>query len=79
MKKVLLLMLLASFGLAGYSCEKEDVTEGDTCIDPAMIDTDDACYTLYDPVCGCNNVTYSNSCEATASGVKEYTPGECSD
>lgn len=35
------------------------------------------CITLWDPVCGCNGVTYSNSCFAQCDGVKEWTEGEC--
>jgi Secretion system C-terminal sorting domain/Kazal-type serine protease inhibitor domain/PKD domain len=33
---------------------------------------------VYDPVCGCNGITYGNSCEALRSGVLEWFPGECS-
>ena len=33
--------------------------------------------TVYDPVCGCNNVTYSNSSEAECHNIKEYTKGAC--
>ncbi len=49
------------------------------CIDPSLIDLGVFCTAVYDPVCGCNNVTYGNSCEATYwYGVTEWTPGECS-
>ena len=36
------------------------------------------CTNDYTPVCGCNNVTYSNACYAQADAVQSYTPGECS-
>jgi hypothetical protein len=41
--------------------------------------TDPACSCIadYDPVCGCNNKTYSNACMAECAGIKTYTKGEC--
>lgn len=35
------------------------------------------CYTNYDPVCGCNEKTYSNDCEARAHGITNFTKGAC--
>ncbi|RYF90975.1 MAG: hypothetical protein EOO03_02490 [Chitinophagaceae bacterium] len=35
------------------------------------------CTMQYDPVCGCNNVTYSNACTASCAGVKSFTKGAC--
>ena len=53
------------------SCDKEEISncEAKPC--------DDAIITLYDPVCGCNKVTYSNSSEAECNGITDYTQGEC--
>lgn len=34
-------------------------------------------FTLLSPVCGCNNVTYSNSAEAACNNITEFTNGEC--
>ena len=41
-------------------------------LDPAC-----SCMMLYDPVCGCNNKTYSNACMAECSGIKTYAKGAC--
>ncbi len=58
-----------------------DYTSGtcfaDDCIDPYQIDSDAVCTLIYDPVCGCNGITYPNECVADAAGVLSTTPGPC--
>ncbi|WP_367393055.1 Kazal-type serine protease inhibitor domain-containing protein [Lewinella sp. LCG006] len=49
----------------------------DSCIDPTQINPDAVCPTVYQPVCGCNDVTYPNECAADAAGVQSTTPGPC--
>lgn len=58
-----------------------DYTSGtgfeDNCIDASQMNPNATCPTVYEPVCGCNNVTYVNECAADAAGVMSTTPGPC--
>jgi len=48
------------------------------CVDQDQIDNDMLCTQQYEPVCGCNNVTYSNECYAYYyGGVTSWVQGEC--
>jgi cysteine-rich repeat protein len=47
------------------------------CINEDQIDEGFSCIEIWEPVCGCNNVTYSNDCYAFYNGVTEWTDGEC--
>ena len=38
----------------------------------------DICETIYRPVCGCNDTTYTNDCYASAAGIRVAHSGECS-
>ena len=50
-----------------------------TCVNPDQIDTSVLCSSIFDPVCGCDNVTYDNSCTAYhLGGVQSWTEGPCS-
>jgi len=73
MKKLLFLILIVVI-----SCSKDIENNDENCIDESLIDAKSACIEIYDPVCGCNGITYTNSCYAiTFNGVKSFTKGAC--
>ena len=74
------LLLLILFSCDKKSCTNISELGNSSCIDSTLIVSGGMCITVYEPVCGCNGVTYSNSCVATTrGGVSSYVDGECCD
>ncbi len=68
MKKLIYPLILVVVGL--FSCEEkceEDTSKLAACL----------CTYEYNPVCGCNEKTYGNACEAECHGIEQYSEGAC--
>jgi hypothetical protein len=67
------LFIPLSFLLGATACQPP----ANSCIDPTKIDAEAICTMQYEPVCGCDNQTYSNPCHAEKAGVTSFVQGPC--
>jgi len=71
------LKLISFLAIVTISCSSEDKIE-DSCIDESIIDELSVCIEIYQPVCGCDGITYPNTCyAANFNGITSYTDGAC--
>jgi hypothetical protein len=70
MKALKPFLVTLALGFAATSCNQNDCEPGDL---SAVCN----CYEIYAPVCGCDNVTYSNDCHAECAGITDYSDGTC--
>ncbi len=70
-------------GIVGDTCEEGqfcDRAEG-LCLGADIpgicVDVPESCAEIFDPVCGCNGMTYPNDCERQQVGVQKSHDGEC--
>ena len=79
------ILMLVSMLTVFFSCKKNTdcvsipQAYSGVCIDNNLIGNADECIEIYDPVCGCDGITYDNYCVADSSGISSYIPGECCD
>ena len=85
MNKIFSISFLLVLIIIFSSCEKNNncvsipSVQSGICIDSNLIGNADECIEIYDPVCGCDGITYDNYCVADSLGITSYVAGECCD
>ncbi|MFT6739692.1 MAG: hypothetical protein ACJAVF_001190 [Paraglaciecola sp.] len=78
------LLINGNIDIFDWCCHTEqsiimpDCDQNPDCIDQILIDPSAICIAIFEPVCGCDNITYFNDCFAlNYAGVTSWTPGIC--
>jgi hypothetical protein len=74
------LIALFALGLL-INCIKNEncgeIISTNPCYNASLIDSTSLCTEEWNPVCGCDGITYSNACYATTTGITSWSMGEC--
>jgi len=72
--------LLLATGLLVAGCQARlarQAAPATDCLDASRANPRGICTMDYDPVCGCNGLTYANACVARNAGLRTFRPGPC--
>ena len=73
MRLHILLFTFLSLALLSNKCDEGESKAN--CVAKSIEDC--ICTMDYNPVCGCDGVTYSNACMAECNSITEYSEGAC--
>ncbi|MEN0002557.1 MAG: Kazal-type serine protease inhibitor domain-containing protein [Bacteroidota bacterium] len=73
MKTIKMCFALLFFVSLFVACDCDD----ESLCEASQPTADCLCTEQYEPVCGCDGITYDNACFAACSGIPDWTPGEC--
>jgi hypothetical protein len=74
---MLLRVFFATFILGLFTVTDSRAQFSNGCIDSLKIKFGNPCPLEFDPVCGCNSITYRNTCYAENDGLVAWSDGPC--